>query len=188
MKSMLAGMLGNIRNAIGFGIVASVDDTGQAQTANVKTADGAGRADVEVVEPFGFSSVPPPDGIIATVIEIGGDPGNLVLLPLGNAWARFGAKSAGETVVYGADGSRVHIRVGGIVDIWGGAQVNIHSKNVTINAPLGCAVIGNVEITGDLTVSGNVSDAHGSLDRLRGHYNAHGHPPSSTPPTPLDSE
>jgi hypothetical protein len=40
--------------------------------------------------------------------------------------------------------------------------------------------------TGDLVVTGNVSDYHGSLAQLRGHYNEHVHPPSDTPPTPAD--
>ena len=40
--------------------------------------------------------------------------------------------------------------------------------------------------TGDLRVSGNVIDNYGSLAELRGHYNAHVHPPSNSPPTPID--
>jgi phage gp45-like len=40
--------------------------------------------------------------------------------------------------------------------------------------------------TGDLHVSGDVYDQHGSLAQLRGHYNQHGHPPSTTPPVPTD--
>ena len=40
--------------------------------------------------------------------------------------------------------------------------------------------------TGNLTVSGDVSDNHGSLAQLRLHYNVHVHPPNSTPPTPTD--
>ncbi len=34
---------------------------------------------------------------------------------------------------------------------------------------------GTVRINGDLHVQGDVYDRHGSLDRLRGHYNAHTH-------------
>jgi len=34
---------------------------------------------------------------------------------------------------------------------------------------------GNVTITGDLHVSGSVSDAHGKLADLRAHYNSHHH-------------
>jgi phage baseplate assembly protein V len=40
--------------------------------------------------------------------------------------------------------------------------------------------------TGNLTVSGDVFDGHGSLSQLRAHYNEHVHPPSSTPPSPID--
>ncbi len=39
---------------------------------------------------------------------------------------------------------------------------------------------------GDLRVSGNVYDQHGSLAALRGHYNMHVHPPSSAGPEPTD--
>ena len=39
---------------------------------------------------------------------------------------------------------------------------------------------------GDLHVSGNIYDGHGSLATLRTHYNAHAHPPLTTPPIPQD--
>ncbi len=35
---------------------------------------------------------------------------------------------------------------------------------------------GTVQVKGDLHVDGDVYDRHGSLDRLRGHYNSHVHP------------
>ncbi len=40
--------------------------------------------------------------------------------------------------------------------------------------------------TGNLHVSGDVFDGHGSMAQFRGHYNEHVHPPSSTPPSPPD--
>ena len=39
---------------------------------------------------------------------------------------------------------------------------------------------------GNLQVNGDVSDRHGSLAALRGHYNEHVHLPNTTPPTPQD--
>ncbi len=39
---------------------------------------------------------------------------------------------------------------------------------------------------GNLRVSGDVYDSHGALSGLRGHYDSHVHPPSSTPPMPID--
>ena len=188
MKHLITSLIGVLRNAIGYGIVSGVDDTGQVQTASVSTGTGVNRAQVEVLSQFGFSSVPPTDGVVGLVVAIGGDPANLVMLPLANPSARFGGLLAGEAVMYAGDGSRVHIRQGGIVDVWGGTQINLHTKDVTINAPLGVAVIGDVTITGSLTTTGDVSDSHGALNRLRENYNGHYHSPSTTPPTPTDPE
>jgi hypothetical protein len=40
--------------------------------------------------------------------------------------------------------------------------------------------------TGDLHVSGDVYDKHGSMAALRGHYNMHVHPPENAGPQPTD--
>ncbi len=40
--------------------------------------------------------------------------------------------------------------------------------------------------TGDLHVTGNVSDEHGTLADLRAHYNEHTHPPSGAAASPMD--
>jgi len=45
---------------------------------------------------------------------------------------------------------------------------------------------GTVRVKGDLHVDGDVHDAHGSLDQLRGHYNAHRHPPATAAASPQD--
>lgn len=40
--------------------------------------------------------------------------------------------------------------------------------------------------SGSLLVTGDVSDYHGSLAALRGHYDEHVHPPGVTTPSPID--
>ena len=49
-----------------------------------------------------------------------------------------------------------------------------------------CSSAGTWLHQGNLQVNGEVSDAHGSLALLRSHYNEHVHPPSETPPNPVD--
>jgi hypothetical protein len=39
---------------------------------------------------------------------------------------------------------------------------------------------GTIQIKGDLPVSGDVYDTHGPMSGLRGHYNAHVHPPQNS--------
>lgn len=215
MMHALRNAVGNLRGLLGYAVVNSVDDTGGAQTVNVSTGTGVDRADVEVLEAFGFSSVPPADGAVTVVLALGGDPGNLVAFQVANPWTRFGGKKPGEAVMYGLDGSRVHIRQGGIVEIWAGAavvvntktatvnaedSVDVHSDTMTITAPGGTVINGPfvhnpleggapAQFNGSLTATGDVSDGHGALNRLRENYNAHSHPPDATaPPTPLDPE
>ena len=46
-----------------------------------------------------------------------------------------------------------------------------------------------INFEGDLHVEGDVYDRHGSLDRLREHYDAHTHPqPGTSGPSPTDAE
>ena len=190
LHHQLLHVVGSMRALAANGVLTGADDTGAAQTVTLQTHDGAIRAEVEVAQPWGFSSMAPADGAVTVLLEIGGDPGNPIALPAANPYRRFGGLGAGETVMYGDDGSRVHIRAGGVIEIWGGASVTVNTQACAINAPNGCTITGNVKVTGSLTTTGDLSDSHGSLNRLRGNYDAHGHPSlgGGAPPSPLDPE
>jgi phage baseplate assembly protein V len=164
MQHLMRSIISGLRNALAIGVVTSVNDTGGAKTANVSTGTNANRADVEIMDAWGFSSIPPADGVIGLVVAVGGDPSNLRMLPLSNPSARFGELLTGESVLYGADGSRVHIRQGGIVDIWGGTEVNVHTKACTVNAPNGCTLNGNFTLNGNLAVTGTLTTGNVSVE------------------------
>lgn len=147
MLHHLRAIVGNLRSLISYGVITAVDDSGAAQTVTVLTGDGVQRADVEVMQPFGLASAPPADGATTVVLAIGGDPSNLVALPLSNPSARFGGLGAGEAILYASDGTRVHVKPGGVVEVWG-KSVTINATNLTIN--------GNVLVNGNLTATGDV--------------------------------
>jgi phage baseplate assembly protein V len=166
-----------LRVTVHYGLIKSIDDSGQAQTAVVQTHDGVTRAGVEVMQPFGFASAPPADGAIGTMLSVGGDAAQFVLLPLCCPSVRFGDLLGGESVMYAYDGSRVHIRQGGTVQIIAATEVfiNVGTVSVTVSAS-GVAIVGNVTVTGSISATGDVSDGVGALSRLRGHYDGHTHP------------
>jgi phage gp45-like len=139
---MIDEIFSSLRGLISIGVVQSADDTGEAQTVTLVTADGAMRADVEVMQIFGFSSLAPTAGAICLVLAVGADPANLRALPIACPAARFGGLVGGDACLYALDGSRVHVKPSGEVEIWAGATV-------TINAP-------NVVLTGTLTAAGDV--------------------------------
>lgn len=176
--------------------VLAVDDTGQVQTVQVQTADGALHDAVEVAQPFGFASSPPGDGAITHVLELAGDPANLVVLMPGCPAVRFGLLGQGEAVMYGADGSRVAIRAGGTVQVLAAAMVEVNAAEVTvtasgaitISAAGGVTIDANVQVNGSVVATGDISDqdgAHGSLAAFRTAYDTHDHPaPGGTTGTP----
>lgn len=193
MLHYLRGIVGNLRSLISYGVITGVDDSGGAQTATVLTASGALHAGVEVMQPFGIASSPPADGATTVVLAVGGDPANLVALPLSNPSTRFGGLGAGESVLYAGDGTRVHVKPRGIVEVWGvnvtvnATSVTLNTTTLTVNAPGGTTINGDVQVNGDLTASGDVADGKGAVSRLRGHYDAHTHTDDGgSPPTPQD--
>ena len=141
-----------------LGIVLSVNDGGAAQTVTVKTHDGFIRSGLEVMMPFGFASMPPLDGAVVALLAIGGDPGHYVALPVCAPSRRFGNQVPGESTMYGYDGSRVRIRAGGTVEIWGATAVTINTADATIVAT------GTVTVTSPHTVINGHLQVNGAID------------------------
>lgn len=133
---MLDDIYRQIRGLAAMGIVNAADDSGEVQTVTVTTADGAVRADVEVMQIFGFASMPPAAGAICLLLAVGADPATLRALPIACPAARFGALAPGDACIYAPDGSRVHIRQNGAIEIWAGSTLTINAPNVAINGKL----------------------------------------------------
>jgi phage gp45-like len=170
MPYHVRGIIGGLRNATAEGVVSSLNDSGQAMTVNLSTGDGVNRADVEVASPWGFSSNPPADGMLTLVFAVGGDPSNLRAMHPHNPSARFGSLEVGEAAIYGADGSRVHIRNGSI-EIW--------SANIEI--------YGNVSVNGKLTATGNITAGQGTGDQVDLRTHTHDYIPGTGAATPTSA-
>jgi phage baseplate assembly protein V len=166
-----------LRGAVVRGAIVTVDDQAQAQTVSAETHEGALRTGVEVMQTFGVASRPPagPGGVVL-LLAVGGDQGDLVALPPSCTSVRFGRLEPGETVIYDADGNRVHLRAGGIVEVHAATRIRLVAPEVEV-------VAATMTLTGNLVVAGQVSDAAGSMQEMRDRYNGHGHPggPAPTP-------
>lgn len=169
------------RSQILRAIVHRVADDAETQLVDVETHDGVVRAGVEVLQPYGLASRPPaPDGALAVVLAIGGDPGDLVVLQLGAPSSRLGGLGPGEVALYDQRGNRVHIKADGTIEILAATKVKVVAPSVEIVAS------GGVDITGDLRVSGQVSDTAGSMQEMRDDFNPHTHGGGPGPSTTMD--
>lgn len=151
---MLGEVIATLRGMLVRGAVHRVADGGEVQQADVETHEGVLRSTVEVVQPFGFASHPP-EGAVALVFALGGDQGDMVAL-LTAPGARLGNLAPGEAALYGADGSRVHVKAGGVIEVLAASKVVVRAPAVEIEAPDGVSITGPARITGEVQITGNL--------------------------------
>ena len=175
-----------LRGTMMRGLVQSVNDTGETQTVTVVTHDGMVRSDIEVWQPFGHATYFG-EGSVVMLWAVGADPGDLVATAPMVPGARYGNLAPGESVLYGADGSRCAIRQGGTIDVFAATLVNVLSPTVNITASAGVNILGNVNVVGTVSVTDDVvAGSEGSGVSLLNHTHGGVTPGggSTAPPTP----
>ncbi len=105
-----------LRGLIARGVVRVTRDDGETQTADVDVWKSVTREKVEVAQPFGLASRPPANGV-ALLLAVGGDQGDLVMLPISSPGVRLGNLGEGEAALYAVDGTRVHVKADGTIEI-----------------------------------------------------------------------
>ena len=140
---------GKMRGLIRRCTLKNVKDDGEMQTASVEVADGIWKDDVEMLQPYGFAAVVPEDGAIGIVLSVGGDEGDIVVLPVANPSRRMGGMQPGEVGMYTQHGDRMVLTAGGDLQ-------TAHGGAVTMKA--GSTV--GIEGAGAVSIKG----ATGSLD------------------------
>ncbi len=175
---------GDGRSMIVRGVVEQSYDDGEMQLVDVRTHDGILRTGIEVIQTYGMAHNPPV-GSIAVLMAVGGDTGDYMALPSGNPSARMGGLAQGEAGIYRwPDGTRIMLRGGGVIEVLAATRVTISTGDVEVTAPIGVTITTpTATINGDLKVTGQVSDATGTMQTMRDQYNEHVNG-STPPPTP----
>jgi phage baseplate assembly protein V len=162
----------NQRTGATRALVSAVNDTGLVQTLDAQSHDGVVRGGAEVHQPFGFNSCAPGQGAVTVFVANGGDPSDMLALPPSCPAARLGGLAPGESVIYAADGTRVHLKAGGIVEVLAATQVVITAPQCTVAASSGITLTGAVTITGAVSITGTLH-VSGDVD-VGGNVNAAG--------------
>lgn len=175
MRDALERLVWRVKSLALRCLVRSSDDARRALELSVDVLSGESLSRVERFAHYGFTSRPRP-GAEAVVLCLGGNRDHPVVIAEEDRTQRpVGTLAEGEVLVYAAGGARVHLKADG---------------SVVVTAPAGAVVDGDLEVTGDVTAGGDVSDALGKLSGLRAHYNVHVHTDpqggSTGPPLPTD--
>lgn len=186
ISSVIRPLRDRVMLMIGRCVIEAADDSTRAMTLQLKGLDGETLSKVEQLLSYGFTSRPmPPDaegkaeGVLACV---SGDRGHAVMIATEDRRHRpRGEMEPGDSIQYDGKGSRIHLKADNtiLISVAGGDSAGV--LNI---------VAGQVQITADsLVVSGDVSDADGSIADIRTAFNSHTHvaPPgggTTSPPTP----
>jgi len=167
----------DLRSIIVEGIVLAINDAGIVQTVDVQTHDGVVRSGIEVWQPAGFSGTPEETGRVL-LFAVGGDAANLRALPVVDD-QRYGGQEPGARTMYCRDGTRVSVRPGGLVEVWGGTSITTNSPTCVINAPNGATINGPLIVNGSITATGDITDSSGTntatVAALRSAHDLHKH-------------
>lgn len=154
-----------IRGAVRRSTLKNIRDDGQTQRASVEVADGIWRDDVEVLQAYGVATHVPEDGALALVLAVGGDEGDLVVLPIGNPSKRLGGLKPGEVGVYNEHGDKIVITAGGDINITSGNSLTVTIGGVSFKiSAAGVAITG-----GQVTHNGHdIGDTHKHINVTTG--------------------
>lgn len=176
MRNFVSQMIAPLRNRvytmITRAIIEVVKDTDGMQVVKLNLLAGETRSDVERFQNFGFSSNPPV-GAECVALAVGGNRDHLIVIVADDRKTRVKNLAKGESVVYTDDGTIIHLKKGGIVQILAATKIDIDVPLVNLS-------------TGTLEKILN-GEAFQTL------YNAHAHPvvgvgvPTGTPVIPSTS-
>lgn len=180
---------GKMRGMIRRVIIRNLNDKGGTQTADVQIAAGVWHKGVEVLQPFGLAGSVPEDGAVGLALCVGGDAGDMVLLPLANPHSRFGNTAPGESCLYTSGGDYILLKADGTLEVAIGASATLElPAGMVIKTPSVKIEGGALEVDkdiichGSIKADGDVSDKKGSMDKMRATYNSHSHPANGAPP------
>lgn len=148
VDSRVRRFLGGIRQAF-RGKISRTDAAQGVQRAQIEGLDGETVQALEHAEQFGFTAHPPA-GSDCVVVPLGGKTSHGIIVNTSNGAYRVTGLAEGEAAVYNADGAKIVLKQGRIID------VDCHVFN--IKAPGGVNIDApNVGCTQQITAAGRIN-------------------------------
>lgn len=164
VRQILRPYIRNIALMISRGIIQSVDDSTKIQLLRISLLADEVKDKTESMGHFGFSSSPPPGSDIV-MVSVGASRDNGIIIATEHRNYRFKNLGSGESVLYSADGDKIHLKNGNVIDIVtktlnivAQTEVNIDSPLVNIKASTKVNIdTPNINSTGDIDLDGNMT-------------------------------
>ena len=125
----LTRLLKNIQSRVllmvGRGVLKAVSDNANAQLCQVSLLDGELKNNVERVQDYGMTSVPP-EGALAPVLFVGGDGSHGLIIGAEDRKIRIKGLKSGEVAIYTDEGDEIYLKRGN--------EIAFKTKTMTVSA------------------------------------------------------
>lgn len=187
LTRLLKNLQSRVLLMIGRGVLKAVSDNSNAQLCQVSLLDGELKSNVERVQNYGVTSVPP-EGALATVLFVGGDRSNGLIIAAEDRKIRVKGLKAGEIAIYTDEGDEIYLKRGNEIafktktmTVSAQSAVDITAPAITLNGAV--SISETLDVTQDITSKAEVADKTGNMTAIRTIYNAHTHKDSVQAPT-----
>jgi len=133
---------------IGRALMRTINDATTRQTTQVEVTEGELIDDVERMQNYGMTSVPPA-GSDATLLFLGGDRAQGIVIAMENQTLRIKDLLNGEVAIYDDKGN--------VFKLGTNAVELVATQHVEVTAPT-VRIVGAVTIQGNLQVNGNIAN------------------------------
>lgn len=116
VQRLVRGAAGRLRGMVRRATLGSLDTSGAGQTLRAGTTHGDEDEGVELFEPYGFTSAPPP-GSEGIVLRVGAERAGAVGLCFGARTVRLAGVGPSEVAMYDDAGASVVLRQSGAIEV-----------------------------------------------------------------------
>lgn len=134
ISERIAGVQGEMRKAF-RGVLNFVKSTPVIQQGQVSGLADEHLQDVELMQQFGFTSVPP-QGTDAVILPIGGSTSYSVIIATEHGQFRVKSLKSGEVAIYDQSGSVITLKQGKVIDIQCDCLTINATQKVDITTPI----------------------------------------------------
>ena len=179
LNRLLTNIKSRVLLMVGRGVLKAVADDTAVQVCQAALLDGELKSGIERAQNYGLTSVPPV-GSVATLLFVGGDRSNGIVISAESRKFRLKGLQAGEVALYTDEGDEIRLKRGHEIAVKTSKFV-IDAAEIDLNGAV--KVAQTLEVAGNITGKGEVADKTGNLTAIRSTYNGHTHTGNAGAPT-----
>ena len=179
LNRLLTNIKSRVLLMVGRGVLKAVADDAAVQVCQAALLDGELKSGIERAQNYGLTSVPPV-GSVATLLFVGGDRSNGIVISAESRKFRLKGLQAGEVALYTDEGDEIRLKRGHEIAVKTSKFV-INAAEIDLNGAV--KVAQTLDVAGNITGKGEVADKTGNLTAIRSTYNGHTHTGNAGAPT-----